>query len=339
MPNNTRIERSVNYSYYADVLWCCVPLTLMSCFYYGARPALLMLTGLLTAYFCDCLITPLHGENYRSHEPSSECFAALIVLLMPASVPYYTVIAAVVVSVIAKETFGGEGHYPFHPAAVGMVVAGISWPQIVFRYPAPGVHLPLWDATGVAVSEGLNATLRSGGLPSDTTTNLLVGNVVGPLGACAVLVMLGCGFFLLVRGHLKLSVLIPFAIVYIGLPWLFPQLNELPAFSLPWEFVRQRIYLEKYMLLSGTAVFGGLFMACEPVTQPNRTSSRIVYGIVLAGVTVAFRYFSSYETSVCFALIIVGAIPEWLDRMGRRAERMKFMKKEEQRLAKQTKPQ
>ena len=52
-------------------------------------------------------------------------------------------------------------------------------------------------------------------------------------------------------------------------PWLFPHLNELPAFSWPWEFIRQRIYLEKYTLLSGTALFGAFFLICEPVSYTH----------------------------------------------------------------------
>ena len=36
---------------------------------------------------------------------------------------------------------------------------------------------------------------------------------------------------------------------------------------------------------------------------------------------------------------IVGAIPEWLDLISHRTERIRFMKKEEQRLAKSTKPE
>ena len=100
----------------------------------------------------------------------------------------------------------------------------------------------------------------------------------------------------------------------IGLPWLLPQLNELPAFSWPWEYVRQRIYLEKYVILSGTVLFGGLFLICEPVTMPDRTSSRILYGAALGIATHAFRAVSPYESAVCFALLIVGAIPEWLDQ-------------------------
>ena len=82
MPNRKKVERSANYSYYSDLLWCTVPLIGMSWYYYGARPVLLLLAALLTAYLCDCALAPLHGTGYQSHEPSSECFAALIVLAL-----------------------------------------------------------------------------------------------------------------------------------------------------------------------------------------------------------------------------------------------------------------
>lgn len=339
MANRMKIERSENYDYYRDLLWCSVPLIGMAWYYYGPRPVLLLLTGLLTAYLCDCALAPLHGAGYHSHEPSSECFAALIVLMMPATVPYAVVVAAVIAAVLVKEAFGGEGHYPFHPAAVGMAVAGISWPDAVYQYPAPGVWLPVWGVSDADLVEGMNATLRDGGLPSASTINLLTGNVSGGLGTTAALVVIACGLFLLVRRRIRLSVLIPFLIFCIGLPWLLPQLNELPVVSWPWEYVRQRIYLEKYIILSGTMLFGGLFLICEPVTMPNRTSSRIVYGAALGIATYAFRVFSPYESAACLALLIVGAIPEWLDLISHRTERIRFMRKEEQRLAQFTKPE
>ena len=340
MPNHMKIEHSENYDYYRDLLWCAVPLAGMAWYYYGPRPVLLLLAGLLTAYLCDCALAPLHGAGYHPHEPSSECFAALIVLMMPATVPYAVVVAAVIAAVLVKEAFGGEGHYPFHPAAVGMAVAEISWPGSVYSYPTPGSWLPVFGSiTDVTMNEGMNATLRDGGLPSASTMNLLTGNVPGGLGTSAILVIVACGLFLLVRGHVKTTVLVPFLIFCIGLPWLLPQLNELPVFSWPWEFIRQRIYLEKYVILSGTVLFGGLFLICEPVTMPNRTSSRILYGAALGIATYAFRVFSPYESAVCFALPIVGAIPEWLDLVSHRTERIRFMRKEERRLAQFTKPE
>ena len=44
-----KITKSVNYDYYWDILFCTVPLLAVSCFYYGARPLLMMAAGLLTA--------------------------------------------------------------------------------------------------------------------------------------------------------------------------------------------------------------------------------------------------------------------------------------------------
>lgn len=333
-----KITKSVNYDYYWDILFCTVPLLAASCFYYGARPLLMMAAGLLTAYVADCVVTPLHAAGYRAHEPSSEAFAALIVLMMPASAPYYMVVTATIIAVLVKEAFGGEGHYPFHPAAVGLVAATLAWPRVMSSYPAPGTVLALFSSTGVVLTQGSNTTLSAGGLPSDSTINLLTGNVAGPLGCCAILVIVACGLYLLVRGHMQLSTFVPYLAVCVLVPWLLPNLNELPALSAPWEYVRQRIYLEKYILLSGSMLFGGIFLACEPVVQPNRWSSRLIYGLFLGAMATAFRYYSVYETGVCFAIVLAGAFPEWLDRLAQRAERIRFMRKEEKRLAQHREP-
>ena len=184
-----------------------------------------------------------------------------------------------------------------------------------------------------SLSKTVNATLSSGGLPTATTLNLVIGNVAGPMGACCILAVAACGLLLLCRGHLKLSTFLPYLIVCVLVPWLLPNLNDLPSFSFPWEYVRQRVYLEKYIILSGTMLFGGIFLASEPVTQPNRHSSRIIYGLALGAFATAMRYFADYETGFCFALLLVNAIPEWLDRLARRTERMRFMRREEKRLA------
>ena len=46
MAKQPTIERSENYGYYSDLLWCAVPLTGMAWYYYGLRPVLLMLDKL-----------------------------------------------------------------------------------------------------------------------------------------------------------------------------------------------------------------------------------------------------------------------------------------------------
>ena len=310
----------------------------MSWYYYGPRPLLLLLAALLTAYLCDCALAPLHGTGYQSHEPSSECFAALIVLMMPASISYPIVIAAVIVAVLVKEAFGGEGHHPFHPPP-----SAWSWPVSRGRkclfLPGPGTQLPLFGEVNTTVVAGMNATLRTGGLPSASTMNLLTGNVSAAVGTSAALVVMACGLFLLVRGRISFLSCCRSLFLSSACRGCSRSSTELPAFSLPWEFIRQRIYLEKYVILSGTALFGGLFLICEPVTMPDRRMSRIIYGAALGIMTYVFRAFSPYEGAVCCALLIVGAIPEWLDLISHRTERIRFMREEEQRLANAAKPE
>ena len=112
------------------------------------------------------------------------------------------------------------------------------------------------------------------------------------------------------------------------------------AYEIMLSFVGSEMCIRdrKYILLSGSMLFGGIFLACEPVVQPNRWSSRLIYGLFLGAMATAFRYYSVYETGVCFAIVLAGAFPEWLDRLAQRAERIRFMRKEEKRLAQHREP-
>ena len=139
--------------YYRHVCWMAVPLLCMSCYFYGLRPLLLCGAAVITGNLCDRLVSLLRRRVYQSNDLSSESFALLIALLMPATVDWYVLIAAVLAGVfIGKEVFGGYGSYPFHPAAVGYVIAAVSWPEQVFRYPQPYTAIPLWGASAVPAS-------------------------------------------------------------------------------------------------------------------------------------------------------------------------------------------
>ncbi|MDQ9751079.1 RnfABCDGE type electron transport complex subunit D, partial [Acinetobacter baumannii] len=87
---------------------------------------------------CDRLVSLLRHRVYRRGDFSNDIFAMLIAMLMPATVEWYILAAAVIIGVlVGKEAFGGYGSYPFHPAAVGYVVAAVCWPDQVCRYPQP----------------------------------------------------------------------------------------------------------------------------------------------------------------------------------------------------------
>ena len=279
--------------YYKHVCFMTIPLLWMSCYFYGPRPLLLCGFAFLVGNLCDRLISLLRRRVYQPRDFSNESFALLIALLMPATVSWYVLAAAVLAGVlIGKEVFGGYGSYPFHPAAVGYVVAAVSWPEQVFRYPQPYAAIPLWDASGVSVSSTISDTLRSGGMLNIGILSLGLGEYAAPMGTAAALVIVACGLFLWAQKDIRLSAALSFLITAGLIAFLFP----------------------RQVGLTGAMLFSAVFLLNEPYTCAHHRLGRILYGVLVGAVTMGFRYFGVYETGVCFALLAVNSISGWMDR-------------------------
>ena len=86
--------------YYRHLCFMAIPLLCMSCFLYGLRPLLLCGAALLTGNLCDRLVSLLRHRVYQADDFSNESFALVIALLMPATVDWYVLIAAVLAGVL-----------------------------------------------------------------------------------------------------------------------------------------------------------------------------------------------------------------------------------------------
>ena len=280
--------------YYKHICFLCVPLLCVSCYLYGLRPLLLCGFAVLMGNLCDRLISLLRRRVYQAGDYSNESFALVIALLMPATVDWYVLAAAILAgALIGKEVFGGYGSYPFHPAAVGYAVAAVSWPEQVFRYPAPYANIPLWDASGVATSSTISDTLRSGGLINISALSLILGEYAAPMGTGAAIVLAACGLFLWMQKDVRLSASLSFLITA-GLVF--------------------RLRCVRDEMLTGAMLFSAVFLLNEPYTCAHHRLGRILYGVMVGAFTMGFRYFGVYETGVCFAILAVNSISGWLDR-------------------------
>lgn len=309
-------------SYYKHICWMAVPLLCMACYLYGARPLLLCGIALLTGNLCDRLVSVLRRRVYQNSDLSNESFALVIALLMPATVDIYVLVAAVVMGVlVGKEIFGGYGSYPFNPAAVGYVMAAVSWPEQVFQYPQPYTDIPLWDASMTAVTTGLESTLRSGGLLNVSSMSLWLGEVAGPMGTGAVLIILACGLFLWIQRDVRLSASWSFVLTCALIAFVFPRQAGLAETSI---FVNTaaRLSCVRDELLSGAVLFCAVFLLNEPYTCAHHRVGRILYGVLVGAVSMGFRYFGAYETGVCFALLAVNSVSAWIDRTELKLDRL-----------------
>ena len=284
--------------YYKHICFMAVPVLCMACFLYGVRPLLLCGIAVLTGNLCDRLVSLLRRRVYQGSDFSNESFALVIALLMPVTVDIYVLIAAVLAGVlIGKEIFGGYGSYPFNPAAVGYVVAAVSWPEQVFRYPQPYTSIPLWDASMVPVSSAIEDTLRSGGM----------------LNTGAALVILACGLFLWTQKDAHMSASISFLVTCAVIAFFFPRQAGL-ADSAVLSNILPRLQCVRDELLTGAILFSAVFLINEPYTCVHHRMGRVLYGVLVGVVSMGFRYYGVYETGVCFALLAVNSVSAWIDR-------------------------
>ena len=300
--------------YYKHICFMAVPVLCMACFLYGVRPLLLCGIAVLTGNLCDRLVSLLRRRVYQAGDFSNESFALVIALLMPVTVDIYVLIAAVLAGVlIGKEIFGGYGSYPFNPAAVGYVVAAVSWPEQVFRYPQPYTSIPLWDASMVPVSSTIEDTLRSGGMLNIRSLVLSLGEYAAPMGTGAALVILACGLFLWTQKDAHMSASVSFLITCALIAFFFPRQAGL-ADSAVLANILPRLQCVRDELLTGAILFSAVFLLNEPYTCVHHRMGRILYGVLVGVVSMGFRYYGVYETGVCFALLAVNSVSAWIDR-------------------------
>ena len=309
------LSRHPDHPTSTDFFWMTLPPFAMAVYLYGARVAALCLVAVVTANLCDRIVALLRGLPYDKTENSSLPIAMILTLLFPASISYYVVVVAVASAVlIGKAAFGGYGVYPFNPSALGFAIAAVSWPDQVFRYPTPFTNLTVFSTENATLVDGAAHTLRAGGVPNINLFDLVLGNYAGSMGATAALVLVACAMYLWVRKRITLAAPLGFLITCAAISYLFPRLGDI-GLSAPWTHVRLRLLVTLYEMLSGAVLFAAVFLVNDPVTMPKSETARLVYGIILGVVTMLFRYYGTYDLSVCFAVLCVNILSGWLDRV------------------------
>lgn len=290
------------------------PLLLMSVYLYGPRPLVLCAIAVVTAVLCDLLACALRGRSWQPKDLSSLLFALLLTLLVPASLPYYILAVAVAIGIlVGKHLFGGFGSYPFHPTALGYVIAAVSWPAQMLSFPAPAATpagwLPLWGP--VAAVEAPAATLKLGGLPTTSDVNLLLGNFAGPLGATTALLALACGLMMLAVGRFDVAAPLSFAATCVWVVRRYPRVLGVEFSDLLWA----------ELLTTGLA-FGAVFLLQDEVTLPRRVLARVLYGILVGLLTMGYQYYGSCPIGICFGILWGNALSDFLERLAEATQKV-----------------
>jgi Na+-transporting NADH:ubiquinone oxidoreductase subunit B len=290
------------------VCYALVPLVVASVYLFGWRSLVLVLVALGFGVATEALFT------FREGKPiTSAVFVTSLIysLSLPPMIPFWMAIVGIVAGVaLGKMVFGGFGQNVFNPAMVGRCFLYVTFPiEMTSQWASPvwgGVAgFGRWSLSLDAVTQATPLVELRKGI-SVPLEHLFLGNTAGSLGETSALLILLGGIYLIVKKaapwRLAVSCLI-------GGLLLSCVLHGFGAASVPSALAT---------LLSGSFLFGSVFVVTEPISGAKTQSGQWIYGFMVGGLTVVLRGFSNFAEGVMFSTLIMNAFVPLIDQTVRR---------------------
>ena len=286
------------------MLLATLPLILCGTVLYGPRVLLLCGIAIITAKAVDVAVSMARHQQFDTTDHSSELGAVVFCLMLPVNIPMHIVVVSVLLAVlVGKHFFGGKDVYPFNLAALAMCCAVVNWSDKVFVAVTPFSKVDLWTGRTNGATTTTAGIIKSGGVPTHDTLDLLLGNHPGSMGSDFVLVIAILGLFLILKKKISWHIPVAYLATCAAIAYAFPRVYGFP----PLESLAME-------LLNGIVLFTALFMLNEPTTTPHHPKAKLIYGILAGVLGMIFRYFGSFELGTCFALLLVNAMDNVIDR-------------------------
>ena len=295
-------EKNAPYIYLM-LIAAMVPCAIYGAFYYGLRAIVLMLFCMLTFTLSDMLFTHIAGRGGKGEyfDLSSASSGLMLALILPPDTSLVTALAAVLFgSIVTKQIFGGPGSNLVNPAAAGRLFISLVMPSSVRGYAEGG-------SEGWFMLRTLLFGSRTGEFHDYTNCSfpeLITGNFPGSIGAaCATCVILG-GFFLIMRGSIRMYAPIAYIVT---LTVFFPLSNILER----GKGFGYEGYVA-FMLASGV-FFVAVYMLGDLTTMPSRFSAGFFAGMVCALLTLVMRAYVRPDTALLAPVLSVNFMSFVLD--------------------------
>ena len=289
-----------------DVLIALAPALLGSVYFFGPRALVVTLVSVLACVLFEKLWCHFLKQPDKSYDLSACVTGVLLAFVCPPTIEYWQIILGDFFAIIVvKMLFGGIGKNMFNPALAARAFL-FSWPAAMSTWVKVGwenqVGL-LSTADAITAATPL-AAMAQGKLPEESVLDLFLGNVGGCIGETSALLLLAGLVYLLMRKVITLRIPLSYIGTVALITFLFPQGGD-------------RLSWMASQVFGGGLMLGAIFMATDYVTSPITKLGQIVYGIGCGLLTVAIRYFGSYNEGVSYAILVMNACVVLLDRLGR----------------------
>ncbi len=296
------------------VVYTLVPVVLVSIYYFGLAALLVTLTAVFSCMFTEWLFNDPKNRTKSLKDGSGLITGLLLALTLPPGFPLWMVfIGGVVAIALGKAMWGGLGQNIFNPALLGRAFLQAAFPTAITTWSPPDGRYFAMRGTNTALPffQGTNIDASSGATPlskmkfdhvATDVWDLLIGATGGSLGETCALLLIILGIFMLVKKIINWRIptaILSTVIVLSGIfYWINPEIYPSPIF----------------MVLSGSLLFGTVYMATDLVTSPITPKGTWIYGIGIGILVVLIRIWGGLPEGVMYAILLMNAATPLLNR-------------------------
>ena len=275
-----------------DVMLALTPALIVGIWMHGWRSLVVTVVAIASCVLLEWLYGKVTRTRNTVIDGSAMVTGMLLAMTLPATVPYWLVVAGSAFAIIfVKALCGGLGQNVFNPALSARGFMMLVAPKYMVRF---------LSVDGVTEATPLHHMVMPA-LPEESLLDMFLGNCPGSIGEISAMALLLGGVYLVCRK--VISARIPLA--YLG---------TVAVLTLVFAKTDSAVQWMLYSLLSGGVMLGAIFMATDYATSPVTARGQVVYGIGCGALTVIFRYFGLFPEGVTYAILLMNAVVWIIDR-------------------------
>lgn len=287
------------------------------------KPLLYVIIPVLVSLFTEYIFYILKKEKKDIKFLIRESFAILpgifLGLIIPINTPIWLLIVAAFIASFSKMIFGGLGKNPLNPALVGGLFIIIFASSYIG---AQGGYLNSYEVdaiSGATPLANLSALSYAGSyeevvVPYGSLWSFFFGNIPGAIGETSAVLCIMAFVYLLANKVIKWRIPVCYVLSVFVMSALIGFSNNMG------------IWYPVFCILSGSVLFGAVFMVTDPVTSPITKHGQILGGIILGILTIGIRYLTNYPEGVLISILIFNVLTIFINKLSIKFESSKLYK-------------
>lgn len=282
-------------------IWAALPAVVFGIAMYGIPALGVVCLSVSTAMLWELLSNRLTKRPYSIADGNAALIGLLLAMLMPATVPWWTVVIGTFVAIfIGKEIFGGLGGNPFNPALIGLAIIMISWKPL-FDFNAALINYDF--GFNMAYPLAMIKQHGSAAVANYKWYELMLGLQAGGIGSTFSIGLILGGIYLILRGFIRWEISLSFLVGIFLTAAVFNGAN-------PVKYANPFIHL-----ITGYTLIGAFFLVTDDSSSPVNFLPMILYGLGAGIMTVLIRNIGAYADGVVFAILLFNIANPLLDKI------------------------